>query len=115
MVLKEPETIAHKMILWRKRGGKEVIIQIIVGKPYRVSDDEWKCPVQMDSVDGRYADISGCDSLQSICLALALVRTRLSHLLEDGETLFFPEGKIPYTKRSLNIDFGVPRRSRSKA
>jgi hypothetical protein len=61
----------------------------MIGAPYRDGND-WACPVALDGIDGRYVDIRGDTSLQALCLAIALVRTRLAHRLAAGEVLLYP-------------------------
>jgi hypothetical protein len=91
-----PKFIASERILWLQKDGSEQIIEAKIGEPYQRDAQSWACPASLDGVDGRYPDIVGANSLQSLSLALRLVARRLGHLLEDGEQLVYPDDRHPW-------------------
>ena len=64
-------------------------ISVRVGRPY-AADGGFRCPVQIEGLEPRYADIAGETSLQALCLALRLVRDRLEDQLAKGKSLSYP-------------------------
>ena len=45
--------------------------------------------------------------MQALGLAMALIKTRLGHLLEDGESLYYPEDKQSmFDMQCLDAVFG---------
>ena len=60
----------------------ECVIQI--GKPQQAPTGEWACPVAMLGLEKGLPSVRGEDSLQSVCLALTLVRQLLTHFVENG-------------------------------
>ena len=72
--------------------GDRVPIVVEIGQPYQTSEGSWRTPVALHGLDGRSPDIYGDDSLQSLCLAVRLVRQRLSSIIEDGDRLLDPAG-----------------------
>ena len=73
--------------------GDKTGIGVVIGTPYLGADGIWACPVPTPGLDGEYPDIRGDDALQALCLALSLVRQRLTHFLENGGRLFEGDGK----------------------
>ena len=100
--------IAAEDLLWARKDGSEIQVQIRIGNPYQVGTSEWACPVELMGIDGQYLDVHGESSLQSLCFALNLVRTRLGHHLEDGETLLDSKDRSPWGLESLTSTFGRP-------
>jgi len=85
-----PQFVACEELVWIKADGSETEVVARVGAPYPDGDGAFFCPVELSGVDGRYPDIGGSGSLQSLCLAVRLLSTRLGHLLEDGERIVRP-------------------------
>jgi hypothetical protein len=79
-------------------------VTIRIGVPYQVNDVSWACPVAVDGVDTRLADMHGIDSWQALLLAISLVRSRLEHFLETGGKLYWPEE--PSNEITLRDIFG---------
>ena len=101
------DPIAVQELLWIRKDGKEVLITAKVGRPYRVDDDTWACPSELCGVEKQYFDISGVGSMQALGLAMGLIKTRLGHLLEDGESLCYPgDKKSMFDNRCLDAVFG---------
>ncbi len=82
--------------------GERITIEVRVGLPYKVDEDEWRCPVSLRPLYERLRDPTGCTSLQSICLALSLVIDLLSHFAESGGSLTHDDG-TPYPLEALSF------------
>ena len=93
MHVADPSFVASEELVWLKADGSEVRLIARVGIPYKVDDHLFRCPVELVGLDKRYPDIAGGSSMQALCLATSLLATRLSHLLEDGARLVYPEDR----------------------
>ena len=62
-----------------------------VGQPYRASDIDWACPVEMEGLYGRLADIHGVDSFHALILAQGLLRNLMRREIEDGGTFWWAD------------------------
>lgn len=87
------DPIAIQELLWIHKDGKEVLLTAKVGRPYKVDDNTWACPAELCGFENQYPDMHGLGSMQALSLAMGLIKTRLGHLLEDGESLYYPEDK----------------------
>ena len=83
------DPVAMEEVLWARKDGSEVVLTAKIGKPYRVDEDTWACPVELIGLDEKLPDIPGTGSMQALCLAIGLVKMRLGHLLDRGEALYF--------------------------
>ena len=72
-----------------KKGRFRVVLRI--GRPYRSSDVDWACPVSLEGLRFRLADVHGVDSFQALMLALSLMRSLLEGFVEEGGKLSWPE------------------------
>jgi hypothetical protein len=72
--------------------GERVPLVVEIGQPLQNANGFWRTPVALHGLDGRLCDIYGEDSLQSLCLALELVRRRLMSVTDNGERLVNLEG-----------------------
>lgn len=72
--------------------GERTTITAEIGQPYQMEEGCWGTPVALHGLDGRLSDICGVDSLQSLSLALQLVRRRLASLVAGGDHILFTEG-----------------------
>ena len=80
-----------------------------VGTPYQISSEEWACPVELQGVDAQYQDVHGSSSLQALGLALHVIKTRLSHLVQDGERLLYSDDRdSEFDMNSISSLFGEP-------
>lgn len=103
----EPKFIASTTLIWIKADGSQTEVIARVGSPYEARAGTFFCPVELQGADGRYPDIGGAGSLQSLCLAISLISKRLGHLLEAGERLVYAENReIDWTEDSLRATFG---------
>ena len=76
--------IAKRELLLIKPDGKESVVTLRIGRPYKVDDLQWSCPVEMEGFHKKLADQSGNDSFQSLMLAQKLIRDLLKYHIEDG-------------------------------
>lgn len=110
MRVADPSFIASEELVWLKADGSEVKLIAMVGIPYKVDEDLFRCPVELVGLDERYPDIAGGSSMQALCLATSLLATRLRHLLDDGERLVYAEDRdrnqSTWDVASLNAIFG---------
>jgi hypothetical protein len=84
--------IAKTELVRVRTSGDRVSIVAEIGQPYQTPDGFWYTPVALRGLDGRLCDICGADSLQSLSLAVEMVRRRLASLVEAGERLLDFEG-----------------------
>lgn len=84
--------IAKTELTHVRTSGERVSIVAEMGHPYQTPDGFWRTPVALHGLDGRLCDICGEDSLQSLALAVEMVRRRLASVIEAGEKLLDSEG-----------------------
>jgi len=84
--------IAKTEVTHVRASGERVSIVAEIGHPYQTPDGFWRTPVALHGLDGRLCDICGGDSLQSLALAVEMVRRRLASLSDAGEKLLDSEG-----------------------
>lgn len=106
-----PAFIACERILWLRPDGTEMMIEARIGAPYQVDAHTWACPASLEGVDGRYPDVAGEGSLQSLSLAVRLIATRLGHLLEENAQLVYPADRSPWDASSHAALFGAAKSS----
>jgi hypothetical protein len=87
--------------------GERIPLAVEIGQPMQ-GDGCWRTPAAIHGLDGRLPDICGEDSLQSLCLALELVRRRLKSIVEGGERLTDSEGQGG-EEVDFNLDSYFPR------
>jgi hypothetical protein len=90
--MSEPELIAGKTIYAIDADGRGFEIHLMVGKPYPHEHGDWACPLALEGLHGRFPDIRGVDSWQSLVLALKLSRNLLEYFVEDGGKLYWEKG-----------------------
>lgn len=101
------DPIAKEMLVWTRKDGTRISIVAQIGKPYQLNDTEWACPAELQGVDGQYPDIKGVGSMQVLCMAIHLIKSRLGHLLDDGEDIRHVEDmNWKWDSRSLQATFG---------
>jgi hypothetical protein len=92
--------------VFQEPDGRKGTIRVRVGKPYEVSAREWACPVEIRGFERRYPDMHGANSLQALCLALSVVRSRIDDFVEKGGRLFELDGGSEWDHRGLMAQFG---------
>ena len=88
-----PNWLASEELLWLKRDGSEVHVTARVGLPYQVDERTWACPMELAGVHLRVGDILSTSAMQALCMSLSLLRTRLGHLIANGERLVYPHDR----------------------
>ena len=81
-------------------------VTVRVGKPYRISAHEWACPVELRGHEPRYADLRGVDSVQALCMAISLVRSRLEDFIDKGGKILHVEDGSEWDAAALAATFG---------
>ena len=63
------EQIIAERKIWGKRSNSEKVpITIKIGEPYESEAGSWACPVALDGLHAKLADIHGVDSFQALML-----------------------------------------------
>jgi hypothetical protein len=86
--------------------GSERLISMRIGRPYKISDDEWACPAATDGLVGRHPDVHGGDALQALCLGISLVRSVVEDFLEKGGRLLDRKDKTEWLRADVAAVFG---------
>jgi hypothetical protein len=84
--------IAKREMFWLRKSGERVPMTVELGAPHQHTDGFWHTPVALHGLDGRLSDICGEDSLQSLCLAVEMVRRRIGSLVELGDRVVDEDG-----------------------
>ena len=85
------EFIAEREWIAVRPTGEQFPLVIRVGKPYRVNDVAWACPVEAKGLYKSLADIQGIDSLQALNLALSFLHNLVTGFKEKGGKVLWPE------------------------
>jgi hypothetical protein len=101
----ESEEVARASFLLEKTDGTSTVLTVVIGKPYIVDESEARCPVKLEGLYDRVADISGVGTLQALSLALDLAWRCLTAQLDQGHLLFDDDGE-PATESSIAAAFG---------
>lgn len=95
------EIIAEREMVCMKPSGEKFLVTICIGKPYRLSDIEWACPVEAKGLYDKLVDIHGVDSFQSLILAVRMLYQLLKDFIENGGRAFWADGKDELTLEDL--------------
>ena len=95
--------VASTGFLVHTAGGRKRRITVQIGRPYAIGDEEAACPVAIVGLVGKLPDIRGADTVQALALALRLVRSLLSTLVENGGRVTLTDG----TDVDLTAHFGA--------
>src|SRR5262245_9666671 len=92
-------TTGTTRLLCIRPDGERIEVTVAIGHPYPTISGDWACPVEIDGLHGRLADMHGIDSLQALCLAIRLAG-RLLHAFEASG------GRIldPATEEAVTLD-----------
>jgi len=90
-----PIWLATRELLAVHADGRRVSITLRIGLPYEFSAEEWACPVALDGLHDRLADIHGIDAWQALNLAQSLQAQLLGYFLQAGGSLFCHEPPEP--------------------
>ncbi len=103
------QKVASVDLICVRPDGSQTPVRAWVGMPKRLSEKEWACPVGLDGLYDHLADIRGADSLQSLCLALTLIRSLLENLVEPGGRLLDSQDRHDYPIKSVFSAVGSDR------
>jgi len=84
--------IAKTELIRVQKSGERISMSVEIGQPHKTGDSVWRTPVALHGLDGRLPDICGEDSLQSLCLAIAMVHSRLAAVVKSGDRLIDAQG-----------------------
>lgn len=96
-------SLVDELLLIRS-DGSETRLTIRIGLPVKRGDD-WACPCEVAGLEAQYPDITGVNPIQAMSLALRLVRSRLSSVVEN--VLCLPNDRRPLSVRFVNAWFGA--------
>lgn len=102
--LRRPEfgsVVAELEFLLVSPDGMQRVVKARIGQPYSDEDTVWACPCEISGWESRYPDIRGEGSWQSLCLAIALVRSRLEDWQAKGGAILDTETREPVQLRPL--------------
>jgi len=88
------EVIASTQIVGVRPSGEKLSITVRIGRPYisGTEPETWSCPVSVEPLYPKLADIAGLDSLQSFVLACRLALSLLEGFKESGGQLLHDDG-----------------------
>jgi hypothetical protein len=69
--------------------GRGFGVKLGIGQPYRITEDEWACAVQLSGLHENLSDAHGIDSWQALQLAQQLAARLLQYFVQDGGRLFW--------------------------
>jgi hypothetical protein len=84
--------IAKAEFIRVRKGGERIPVFVEIAEPRKDAHGVWCTRVALHGIDGRLSDICGEDSLQSLCLALQMVRARLAEVVAGGDRLVDSDG-----------------------
>lgn len=87
--------LASTRMLGVRPGGERLTITVRIGQPYlsKSHPDTWSCPVFVEPLYSRLADIAGEDSLQALVLACNLAFDLLQDFKDKGGKLLNENGE----------------------
>ena len=78
--------VAEKTLYAEGDNGERTPIKVTLGRPYKVADRTWSCPLKLDGV-GAVSDGLGTDSWSALTVAIGVARQQLDNLVEKGQRL----------------------------
>jgi hypothetical protein len=75
--------------------------------PYKESTVSWRCPAEIRGFERRYPDMSGVDSMQALCLAMAILRARIEDFLDKGGKVLDTTDRSEWPRQALLSVFGT--------
>jgi len=101
--------IASTKLLAQRHGEDPFEVEVSIGTPYKVDEDEWACPVAVTPLFRKLDDAHGGCSFQALCLASAFVLDLLQGFKEKGGSLFFISGEeFPLEAYAFGIAVRLP-------
>lgn len=93
--------IAQQSIVAVGADGKEAVICLGLGQPYKVPGGDWACPVWVDGLHAGLLDQHGVDSWQSMQLAIQLIAQLLGAFVAEGGQLLGIDDREPIEPADL--------------
>jgi hypothetical protein len=81
-------------------------VTLRVGKPYLAAPGEWACPGELSGFEPRHPDMRGVSSMQALCLAISLLRSRVEGFLAKGGKVFDVADGTEWDARGISATFG---------
>ena len=78
--------VAEKSLFAEGEDGERTPITVTLGRPYKVADRTWSCPLRLKGV-GTVSDGLGTDSWSALTVAIGVARQQLDGLVEKGQRL----------------------------
>jgi Domain of unknown function (DUF6968) len=105
------KVITRTSLSGQRPGQERFEITAEIRTPYQLREqpEEWACPVAVRALHKRLRDLHGCDSFQSLCLAIALAQDLLQGFREKGGSLTYENGEL-FPLQSYS--FGVAKRDK---
>ena len=91
--------VARTQLTGRDADGTQRKISFAIGRPEKISDGAWSCPVEIHGLPAVTTGTIGCDSWQALTVAIGLVKQGVSFYLADGGSLSWPDDE-----RSVALD-----------
>lgn len=85
------EIVAESSVILVHPSGEREPVSIRIGKPYRVNDHEWACPVKAPALQIGNHDLRGSDSFHALMVAQGFLRQTMQMKVESGLTFMDPE------------------------
>ena len=88
------QVIAERVLNARSRtSDTQLVFKAVIGAPYWTTEGvEAACPIALEGLHGRLADICGIDPMDALRNALGVLEKSLTGALEDYE-LYWPDGE----------------------
>ena len=83
--------VAEKDLIAETDDGEQTPIKVTIGRPYRVADKTWSCPLKLDGL-GSVSDGLGTDSWSALTVAIGVVRQRLSDVAREARLTCSSDG-----------------------
>lgn len=98
--------VASCEYVFQAKAGRRRRVLARIGKPYRESSRGWACPVEIRGFEPRYPDARGVDSMQALCLATWLIRSRFEDFIAKGGRVFDAQDGSEWGARGVMATFG---------
>lgn len=82
-------------------GQEDFDISLEIGAPYLDQSRAWRCPVSLRPLYAKLSDITGENSFQALCLAIALAQDLLHDFVEKGGSLTSDGEEFPLDAYSM--------------
>ncbi|HWB61818.1 MAG TPA: hypothetical protein VG733_20215 [Chthoniobacteraceae bacterium] len=90
---KSYDIIAKLELIRAAPSGERATISFALGAPYITTDGFWRTPVRITGFGDPSPEVYGIDSLQSLHLAMDVIRKDIASLLAGGDKLMDRDGR----------------------